>query len=159
MRGLGGSGAGQPWGRRNPISLVCWIAVACILMVALISACAGAIDAPDVLTIPYPYSEPLYPLTDFEHGKHSLLYTDARDERLRCVACHHKWNEASRDPPPPCADCHTEFGDDIGTLRLTDAHHIRCTMCHREVMAAGRAAGPIVECFECHIIEEPPATQ
>jgi hypothetical protein len=126
---------------------------------ALLSACAEGIDAPEVLIIPYPFSEPLYPLTDFTHSKHSLLYTDGRGERLRCVACHHTWDEVSRDPPLPCADCHTEFGDDLGTPRLTDAHHIRCTMCHREVEATGKAAGPTLECFECHIIRELPGIQ
>ena len=76
-------------------------------------------------------------IVPFDHDKHVADYNDND-----CRSCHH---DASIEPEPQaCSECHEhEAKDKVPSLR--EAAHARCSSCHDEPNAEGKAT-----CHLCH---------
>ena len=124
-----------------------------LLLLLALAGCGDGLSGfavSDVITTSYPFREPVYPLADLSHREHSIVHRDQDGQRIRCIACHHKWDASSAMPPRLCWECHSEYGDDILVPALMHAYHIRCTECHRAVEMVGQPSGPTMDCWACH---------
>jgi hypothetical protein len=99
----------------------------------------------------------------------SLHFRHVQDEKNKCEACHHSYNEQTeklyykKGEEASCLYCHGE--KPVGKAApWQNAAHNACVLCHKGLVDKNEKAGP-VECAGCHsaearktikIVEEPP---
>ena len=84
-------------------------------------------------------TRPLLPLT-FAHLDH---------RSVNCITCHHNFTDDTGQGL--CIDCHRT--DPNVRLQIEPMFHTLCRDCHVEKRAAGKDAGPVRRCIDCHAPE------
>ena len=92
------------------------------------------------------------------------LHTDAMEKQGRdCKACHQPLNTGPVESGPIALkkerlsvkfnrpdDTSGDISDDTSKEKVMDIYHDGCIGCHKETAGAGKKAGPIEVCGECH---------
>lgn len=126
---------------RQELKLV-YGAVACLLLIAVVSYAAFPVKAPrQPNRIAF---QSIAGKVMFSHDRH----LSASGYNLLCDECHHNVTPAEFDQAGSCAACHPagEGGDEKAVNRA-DAFHKQCVDCH-----LGYDRGPI-ECAQCHMMQ------
>ena len=87
-------------------------------------------------------TRPLLPLT-FAHLDH---------REVNCITCHHNFTDDTGQGL--CIDCHKTSPE--VRLQIEPMFHTLCRDCHVEKQAAGKDAGPVRRCIDCHTSDEAP---
>lgn len=74
----------------------------------------------------------------------SFAHADHRD--VNCITCHHNFTDGTGQGL--CLDCHKT--DPKIRLQIEPMFHTLCRDCHVEKHAAGKDAGPVRRCVDCH---------
>ena len=126
---------------RQELKLV-YGAVACLLLIAVVSYAAFPVKAPrQPNRIAF---QSIAGKVMFSHDRH----LSASGYNLLCDECHHTLAPAEFDQAGSCAACHPAGdGGDEKTVNRADAFHKQCVDCH-----LGYDKGP-VECAQCHMMQ------
>jgi hypothetical protein len=81
-------------------------------------------------------TKPILPLS-FAHADH---------REVNCITCHHNFTDGTGQGL--CIDCH-KTNTKI-RLRIEPMFHTLCRDCHVKKRAAGKDAGPVRRCVDCH---------
>jgi Class III cytochrome C family len=113
-------------------------AVAAIVAIVVAAAAVAAYQVRRIMVD----TRPMLPMT-FAHLDH---------REVNCIICHH--NFADDTGEGLCIDCHKT--DPKIRLQIEPMFHTLCRDCHVEKHAAGKDAGPVRRCADCHTADDAP---
>jgi len=119
-----------------------YAAVACLLLIAVVSYAAFPVKAPEQpIRVAF---QSIAGKVMFSHDRH----LSATGYALKCDECHHTLAPGEFDRAGSCTECHPAGdGADEGVLSRADALHKQCADCH-----VGYGKGP-TECAQCHMMQ------
>ncbi len=121
-----------------------WVyaAVACLLLVAVVSYAAFPVKAPrQPIRVAF---QSIAGKVMFSHDRH----LSGSGYGLSCDECHHTLGPTEFDRAGSCTECHPAGeGGDEAVLNRADALHKQCIDCH-----LGYGKGP-TECAQCHMMQ------
>jgi hypothetical protein len=87
-----------------------------------------------------------------------MHFRHVKAHQNKCETCHHEYDEKTKSlvyakgKEGACIYCHKERAEE-NRMANREASHMACVSCHRELMVAGKDAGPI-QCAGCHDPEQ-----
>ena len=132
---------GHRMGSRQGLKPV-WVAIACLLLIAVVSYAAFPAKAPkQPIRVVF---QSIAGKVMFSHDRH----LSATGYAFQCDECHHTLAPGEFDRAGSCTACHPAGeGGDESVLSRADALHKQCIDCH-----LGYDKGP-TECAQCHMMQ------